>query len=92
MAADLLRQGNLIGLPTETVYGLAANAFDEVALRKIFELKQRPLYNPLIVHTSSLEKAKELVTCFPPQALELAHQCWPGPLTLLLPKSNRIPE
>ena len=91
-AANSLRSGDLIGLPTETVYGLAANAFDESAVLKIFELKQRPLHNPLILHTNSLHRIREFVTSIPPLAIEVANKFWPGPLTILLPKSSKVSD
>jgi L-threonylcarbamoyladenylate synthase len=91
-AANLLRAGRLVAIPTETVYGLAGNAFDAVAVAEIFAVKQRPSFDPLIVHTSSLERMQGLVAGFPPDALRLAEHFLPGPLTLLLPKSEAIPD
>ncbi|MEG2813551.1 MAG: L-threonylcarbamoyladenylate synthase [Oscillospiraceae bacterium] len=90
-AAKLLCEGETIGMPTETVYGLAANAFDENAVEKIFIAKGRPQDNPLIVHIDSLEMLKELVTEITPTALALAKKFWPGPLTMIFEKSDRIP-
>jgi len=90
IAADDLRRGNLIGLPTETVYGLAANALNEFAIDKIYKLKNRPSSNPLIVHTHSLDEVAKFVTHIPPAAFKLAKAFWPGPLTLLLPKNKLI--
>jgi L-threonylcarbamoyladenylate synthase len=90
-AADRLRAGEVIALPTETVYGLAANALDEQAVSKIFAIKGRPAHNPIIVHVASSEMAENCVKHWP----ELAEQCsksfWPGPLTLVLPRSEKIP-
>lgn len=86
----LLLDGRLVAIPTETVYGLAANAFDSEAVAKVFEAKGRPTFNPLIVHTNSLEKATDYLLEIPPLAKELAEAFWPGPLTLLLPKSEKI--
>jgi L-threonylcarbamoyladenylate synthase len=91
-AAELLRQGELIGLPTETVYGLAGNALDEAAVRKIFALKQRPSFNPLIVHIGRFEDLKIVASEVPFSLEKLAKHFWPGPLTLLLPRSANIPD
>ena len=91
-AQDWLKQGELVGIPTETVYGLAANAFDEAAVLKIFQVKNRPHFDPLIVHTFSLANVLALVRDFPPKARQLAEVFWPGPLTLLLPKNSNIPD
>jgi L-threonylcarbamoyladenylate synthase len=91
-AARLLNAGKLVAIPTETVYGLAANALDAKAVALIFETKGRPQFDPLIVHTYSLEKAKEYVSEFPEPLLTLAKKYWPGPLTILLPKKNSIPD
>lgn len=90
MAARYLKEGQLVAIPTETVYGLAANAFDDEAVKKVFQAKNRPYSDPLIVHCHSLEAVRELVSEFPPGAEELALAFWPGPLTLLLPKSDKI--
>ena len=91
-AAERIRRGELVAFPTETVYGLGANALDVAAVQKIFELKGRPQTSPLIVHVSSLEMARRYVTEWPAQAEALARQYWPGPLTLVLPKSPEIPD
>ncbi len=91
-AAELLRAGGLVAIPTETVYGLAANALDANAVMKIFEAKNRPFFDPLIIHTDSLEKVKGYVTAIPELALQLATKFWPGPLTLLLPKAAIVPD
>jgi len=90
-AAELLRAGDLVALPTETVYGLAANAFDVKAVSRIFEIKGRPTHNPIIVHVASLEMARECVSHWPTVAEKLARAFWPGPLTLVLPRSKQIP-
>lgn len=90
-AKDALVAGGLVGIPTETVYGLAANAFDEESIIKIFEAKNRPEFDPLIVHVSSLNFAKSLVSDMPKSAEKLAKAFWPGPLTLVLKKSDKIP-
>ena len=91
-ASSLLGQGKLVAIPTETVYGLAANALDTTAVAGIFRAKNRPTFDPLIIHTYSIEKAKEYVTEFPTELEKLAKAYWPGPLTLLLPKKNVIPD
>lgn len=86
-AASLLKAGKLVAFPTETVYGLGANALDDEAIAAIYAAKQRPAFNPLIVHVRSLEDAAQHVT-FNEQALLLARKFWPGPLTLVLPRSQ----
>jgi L-threonylcarbamoyladenylate synthase len=91
-AAELLRAGELVALPTETVYGLAANAWNADAVQRIFEVKGRPAHNPIIVHVASLELARRCVSCWPPSAAKLAAAFWPGPLTLVLPRSPNIPD
>jgi L-threonylcarbamoyladenylate synthase len=91
-AADRIRSGEVVAFPTETVYGLGANALDACAVGKIFALKGRPASSPLIVHVSSIEMARALVTEWPPQAEELARRYWPGPLTLVLPKAPAVPD
>jgi L-threonylcarbamoyladenylate synthase len=91
-AAELLRAGEVVALPTETVYGLAANAFNAKAVTKIFEVKGRPAHNPIIVHVASREMARRCVTDWPAAAEQLASSFWPGPLTLVLPKSRAIPD
>jgi L-threonylcarbamoyladenylate synthase len=90
-AAELLRAGEVVALPTETVYGLAANAFDENAVAKIFQIKGRPSHNPIIVHVASNEMAKRCVKDFPAIAEKLSKSFWPGPLTIVLPRSEKIP-
>jgi len=91
-AAELLRAGRLVAFPTETVYGLGANALDETAVRRIFEAKGRPHSSPLIVHVASIEMAKELALTWPHQAELLARRFWPGPLTLIIPKRPHVPD
>src|SRR5258707_7314659 len=88
----LLRAGELVAIPTETVYGLAANAFDPNAVRKIYEIKDRPSHNPIIVHIATLDLAKSCAACWPAVAAKLMAAFWPGPLTVVLPKSSRIPD
>ncbi len=90
-AAELLRDGEVVALPTETVYGLAANALDPQAVTRIFEVKRRPSHNPIIVHVASLDLAKRCVGQWPPLASRLAAAFWPGPLTLVLPAAGAIP-
>jgi L-threonylcarbamoyladenylate synthase len=91
-AKHFLEQGNLVAIPTETVYGLAANALNEAAVLQIFKVKNRPTFDPLIVHTNSFEKLEQLVSCVPEKAKILAQHLMPGALTLLLPKKNIIPD
>lgn len=91
-AKQLLQTGQVVGIPTETVYGLAGNAFDEDAVLKIFTVKNRPQFDPLIVHTDSLSNLTTFISDFPEKAQKLANLFWPGPLTLLLPKSDLISD
>ncbi|CAG4998700.1 Threonylcarbamoyl-AMP synthase [Dyadobacter sp. CECT 9275] len=91
-AKEILEEGFLVGIPTETVYGLAGNALNEKAVLSIFETKNRPAFDPLIIHTDSLEKIGDLVSFLPEKALLLARRYWPGPLTLLLPKKTIVPD
>ena len=91
-AVHALNQGELVAIPTETVYGLAGSAFNEQAIQKIFQLKNRPTCNPLILHTHCISEVSKFVKEIPPNALKLAEAFWPGPLTLLLPKKSIIPH
>lgn len=91
-AAELLRAGEVVALPTETVYGLAANALDPQAVAKIYELKGRPAHNPIIVHVSGLDMARQCVREWPEAAERLAGAFWPGPLTVVLPRATAIPN
>ena len=91
-AQRLLEASDVVAVPTETVYGLAGNAYDEAAVRKIFRVKQRPSFDPLIVHASSLVQIQGIVKQLPVKALQLAERFWPGPLTLVLEKAPIIPE
>jgi len=91
-AVDLLRAGEVVGLPTETVYGLAANALDARAVAKIFEIKGRPVHNPIIVHVAGVEMARRCVKHWPVLAEQLARAFWPGPLTMVLPRAADIPD
>lgn len=90
-AAKILKDGGLVALPTETVYGLGANALDEDAVKSIFHAKGRPQDNPLIVHISDFEEIYNLVAEIPESAKLLAEKYWPGPMTLILKKSDKIP-
>ena len=87
----MLRAGEVIALPTETVYGLAANALDGKAVAKIFQIKGRPANNPIIVHVAGQEMARSCVSDWPQLAEKLARGFWPGPLTLVLPRAKKIP-
>ncbi|MBR2796553.1 MAG: threonylcarbamoyl-AMP synthase [Clostridia bacterium] len=91
-AGELIRAGGLVAFPTETVYGLGANALDADAVRRIFEAKGRPGDNPLIVHISRVDQLSPLITGAPsPAARALMDACWPGPMTLIFPKSPAVP-
>lgn len=89
-SAELIGRGEVVGIPTETVYGLAANAFDENAVKKIFLAKGRPADNPLIVHICDISELFSLVTEIPEKAKLMAKRFWPGPLTMIMKKSERI--
>ena len=91
-AKQLLESGDVVAIPTETVYGLAANALDARAVTKIFEAKNRPFFDPLIIHTYSIEQIKHFVLGFPRWAEELAEKFMPGPLTIVLKKGENIPD
>ncbi len=91
-AAALLRSGGLVAFPTETVYGLGANALDPQAVQGIFRAKERPSYDPLIVHLADVEALPSIVRTIPPVVAELAARFWPGPLTLVLPKQPCVPS
>lgn len=92
IAAKLIRAGKVVAFPTETVYGLGADAFNPLAVAKIFELKERPSFDPLIVHIAGLEQLEKLVIGKDERVLLLAEKFWPGPLTIVLPKSNLVPD
>lgn len=92
LAGDLLKNGELVGIPTETVYGLAANALDGKAVEKIFKAKGRPMDNPLIVHISDISQVESLVKDFSEKAQALAKVFWPGPLTIIMPCSDNVPN
>ena len=91
IAAGIIKKGGIVGFPTETVYGLGANALDEDAIRKIYVAKGRPSDNPLIVHVSSKDDVKALVMNIPVKARKLMDKFWPGPLTIILKKSEIVP-
>ncbi len=91
-AAEVIRRGGLVAFPTETVYGLGANALDPAAIERIFLAKGRPSNNPLIVHVADAAGARELVREWPENAERLASAFWPGPLTLVLPKRANVPD
>jgi L-threonylcarbamoyladenylate synthase len=91
-AAELIRSGRLVAFPTETVYGLGATALDATAVARIFDAKGRPHTSPIIVHVCSIEMGQKLVAKWPDRAQKLAESFWPGPLTLVLPKLDVIPD
>ncbi|MEN2283559.1 L-threonylcarbamoyladenylate synthase [Algoriphagus sp. SE2] len=91
-AKSFLKEGKLVAIPTETVYGLAGNALNAASVASIFETKNRPSFDPLIIHISSFERVSEFVESFPEPLLLLAEKFWPGPLTLLLPRKPIIPD
>ena len=91
-AASFLKEGQLVAIPTETVYGLAGNALDVKAVSSIFETKNRPSFDPLILHVASLEKVNPFVSSFPEKLKRLAEAFWPGPLTVLLPRNASVPD
>ena len=91
-AIQVLNQNDVVAIPTETVYGLAANAFNEQAVKKIFEIKNRPFFNPLIVHIKSKAYLEQVAQNIPNQAYQLIDAFWPGPLTLILEKQTHIPD
>ena len=90
-AAEFLRAGEVVALPTETVYGLAASALDARAVERVFQVKGRPAHNPIIVHVASIGMAQRCVAAWPALAGKLAKAFWPGPLTLVLPRAERVP-
>ena len=91
-AAKIITQGGVVAFPTETVYGLGANALDPMAVARIFELKERPSFDPLIVHIADLDQLQVLTTSEDPRIGKLAEAFWPGPLTLVLPKTAQVPD
>src|SRR3954454_14791816 len=91
-AARIIQSGGVVAFPTETVYGLGANALDPAAIRRIYELKGRPSTSPLIVHVDSIEMAHSLASDWPVVAEGLAHRYWPGPLTIVVKKASIMPD
>lgn len=91
-AAECLRAGGLVAFPTETVYGLGAHALDRCAIQRLFAAKERPAHDPLIVHIAAVDDMVPLVVDVPSAARELAVRFWPGPLTMVLPRSSRVPD
>jgi L-threonylcarbamoyladenylate synthase len=91
-AAQIIQEGGLVAFPTETVYGLGADALNPLAVAGIFQAKNRPQFDPLIVHVADMRQAEILVARFPEKALRLIEKFWPGPLTLVLPKSSLVPD
>lgn len=92
LALAMLKRGGLVAFPTETVYGLGTDAFDQHAIEKVFRLKGRPNHNPLIVHVSGPEMAQRVTSAWPTDAQRLADAFWPGPLSIVLPKSPKLPS
>ena len=91
-AAELIREGRLVAFPTETVYGLGANALDPIAVDRIYAAKGRPTYNPLIVHVADAQAARDITAAWPDAAETLARRFWPGPITFVLPKRENVPD
>lgn len=91
-AGEALAKGKLVAIPTETVYGLGADAFNAVAVARVFEAKARPSFDPLIVHIARIEDLEKIASSIPPQAQLLADRLWPGPLTMILPKRPEVPD
>ena len=91
-AARLLKDGEVVAIPTETVYGLAGNAFEPKALAKIFAAKERPTFDPLIVHIADIAQLTDIAKDIPDSAYKLAEAYWPGPMTIILPKKDCIPD
>lgn len=91
-AKELLLQSKLVAIPTETVYGLGGNALDEIALARIFAVKNRPRFDPLILHIASYHEVKNIAKIFPDNAIALTKRFWPGALTLILPRKDHIPD
>ncbi len=91
-AARLLKEGEVVAIPTETVYGLAGNAFEPKALAKIFAAKERPTFDPLIVHIADIAQLTDIAKDIPDSAYRLAEAYWPGPMTIILPKKDCIPD
>ncbi len=92
LAIELLNSNKLVAIPTETVYGLAANAFNESAVLSIYKTKNRPQFNPLIIHSNSIERFEQWGLQIPKQVKLLANKFWPGPLTFIIPANNKVPD
>lgn len=92
VAAKYIQEGKLVAFPTETVYGLGANAFNPLAVAKIFEIKERPSFDPLIVHIADIRQVETLVSRTDERVYKLIEKFWPGPLTIVLPKSDMVPD
>jgi len=92
LVAESLEKEEVAAIPTETVYGLAGNIYSDKAIHSIFRIKQRPLFNPLIVHLPDVQALDDVASEVPEMAKKLADHFWPGPLTLLLPKKNSVPD
>lgn len=92
IAANFIKEGKLVAFPTETVYGLGANALNPLAVAKIFELKERPSFDPLIVHIANISQLQQLVLNPDERVYKIAEMFWPGPLTIVLPKTNIVPD
>ena len=92
VAANILKNGGLVAIPTETVYGLGADGLNESAVMKIFEAKGRPQDNPLILHIAGAEQIEQFAHHIPQAAYDLAEKFWPGPLTIILPARDFIPQ
>jgi L-threonylcarbamoyladenylate synthase len=92
LAADVIKKGGIVAFPTETVYGLGADAFNSMAVEKIFELKQRPAFDPLIVHLHSIEQLNLVCSEIDQRVYKLAEAFWPGPLTIILKKNEKLPD
>jgi len=91
-AAEILRRGGLVAFATETVYGLGANALDSQSLAKVFEAKNRPRFDPIIAHVADASQFDRLAASIPPKARQLADRFWPGPLTIVVPKKDLVPD
>lgn len=92
LAAEIIKNGGVVAIPSETVYGLAANALDSAAVSRIFAIKNRPFFDPLIVHVADIDQAEACCSQFPETAVRLAEAFWPGSLTMVLPRAAHIPE